>query len=93
MRRITGLKNLSSAAPASAVALVSRSGSRAGQQHRAHRSVGGQLLPALLQLADHLARHGVELIGRVQRHGGQPIGLAEKDRLVSHAPLPFLIVP
>ena len=34
----------------------------AGQQDRAHRAVGADLLPCLLDLGDHLARHGIELV-------------------------------
>ena len=41
----------------------------AGQQHRAHGGIGCQLLPALLELGDHLARHGIELVRRIQRDG------------------------
>jgi hypothetical protein len=89
--RITGLKNLSSAEPESAVAIRiaeigagAEAAARAGQQHGAHRGVGGERLPAILELSDHLARHGVELVGRIQRQRGQALVVDDGDGVVAH---------
>ena len=83
IRRITGLKNLSSASPESDVACLAigigeigagaEAAARAGQQHGAHGRVGGEFFPALLQLGDHLARHGVQPVRRIQGQRGEAI--------------------
>ena len=95
MRRITGLKYFSSAAPELAVALDlavgigeigagAEAAARAGQQHGAHRRVGREVLPAELDLRDHLARHGVQPLRRVEGERRQAIVLGDQDLVVGH---------
>ena len=95
MERITGLKNFSSAEPESAVGPLlaigigevgagAEAAARAGQQHGAHGAVGRDVLPGRLDLGDHLARDGVQLLGLAEGERGQAVGLGEGDLRIGH---------
>ena len=95
MRRITGLKILLQrgarigrgarlAVGIGEIGAGAEAAARAGQQHGAHRGIRRQLLPALLDLGDHLARHGVQPVRRVEGERRQAIVLGEQDLLVGH---------
>ena len=95
MVRITGLKNFSSAAPESAVALAvavgigqvgagAEAAARAGQQHGAHGAVGRELLPADLISAIILRETAFSLSGALRVSVARPSALTSSDLRVGH---------